>query len=251
MKTSFYFVFWITIYPILGLLNIDFVNRHAFAIALLCVIGINLLIKRLMPNVLKYNAFASTAPIYEDIYTGNVASFKKRFRRDMLLELAGALYFAVMICVIIFGVPNGGMNELVSLIIFAIISVSAFIRCADFISGFFKLKSNPTGDECEVAAMKAYKLDYAAYYEQRKEMTYAEIFPPRPTSYKAFIILSIILAVLSTIFGIFFCWSAIEWIIIGTTMLRGVLAIASILLLYGSLALYYGIKDLISCINAI
>ena len=31
MKTSFYFVLWILIYPILGLFNNDFINNLSFA----------------------------------------------------------------------------------------------------------------------------------------------------------------------------------------------------------------------------
>lgn len=37
MKTSFYFVVWILIYPLLGLFHSGFVNQNAFIIALLAV----------------------------------------------------------------------------------------------------------------------------------------------------------------------------------------------------------------------
>ncbi len=34
MKTSFYFVLWILIYPILGLLNNSFINENSFVVPL-------------------------------------------------------------------------------------------------------------------------------------------------------------------------------------------------------------------------
>lgn len=39
MKTSFYFVLWILIYPILGLFNNSFIDNNAFIVALAIVWG--------------------------------------------------------------------------------------------------------------------------------------------------------------------------------------------------------------------
>ena len=39
MKTSFYFVLWILIYPILGLFNNSFIDNSAFIVAFAIVLG--------------------------------------------------------------------------------------------------------------------------------------------------------------------------------------------------------------------
>lgn len=62
MKTSFYFVIWILIYPLLGLLNIDFINNNSFIIALAVVWGLSWLLNRLIPNILLYEYALRTAP---------------------------------------------------------------------------------------------------------------------------------------------------------------------------------------------
>lgn len=52
MKTSFYFVLWILIYPILGLFNNTVINDNAFIVALAVVWGFSWLLNRIMPETL-------------------------------------------------------------------------------------------------------------------------------------------------------------------------------------------------------
>ena len=63
MKTSFYFVLWILIYPILGLLNNSFIDNNAFIVALAVVWGVSWLLNRIMPNTLTYERALNVAPI--------------------------------------------------------------------------------------------------------------------------------------------------------------------------------------------
>ncbi len=41
MKTSFYFVVWILIYPLLGLLHNSFIDNNSFLVALAAVWGLS------------------------------------------------------------------------------------------------------------------------------------------------------------------------------------------------------------------
>ena len=81
MKTSFFFVLWILIYPILRLFNNSFINNNTFIVALAVVWGLSWLLNRIMPDTITYERASRIAPILEDVYTGNVASFKKRLVR--------------------------------------------------------------------------------------------------------------------------------------------------------------------------
>ena len=76
MKTSFYFVLWILIYPILGLLNISFINNNTFVVALAAVWGISWLLNQTMSKTHTYERASQIAPILEDVYTCNVESFR-------------------------------------------------------------------------------------------------------------------------------------------------------------------------------
>ena len=111
MKTSFYFVLWILIYPILGLFNNGFINNNAFIVALAAVWGLSWLLNRLMPQTLTYERVSQIAPILEDVYTGNVASFGKRLTRESSIELVTAIYFAVTTIVIGIAVFIAGIND--------------------------------------------------------------------------------------------------------------------------------------------
>ncbi len=86
MKTGFYFVLWILIYPILGLLNNSFINNNAFIVALAVVWGLSWLLNRVMPKTLTYEQVTQIAPILEDVYTGNVPSFKKRLSKETTIK---------------------------------------------------------------------------------------------------------------------------------------------------------------------
>lgn len=63
MKTSFYFVLWILIYPILGLFNNRFIDNNAFIVALAIVWGLSWLLNRMMPDTLTYERVSQFAPI--------------------------------------------------------------------------------------------------------------------------------------------------------------------------------------------
>lgn len=87
MKTSFYFVLWILIYPILGLFNNAFIDNNAFIVAIAAVWGLSWLLNRAMPETLTYESASQMAPILEDVYTGNVSAFMKRLSRESNIEI--------------------------------------------------------------------------------------------------------------------------------------------------------------------
>ena len=81
MKTSFYFIVWILIYPLLGLFHNSFINQNAFIVALLAVWGLSWLLNRTMPETLSYERATHTAPLLEYVYTGNIGGFRKHVTR--------------------------------------------------------------------------------------------------------------------------------------------------------------------------
>lgn len=133
MKTSFYFVLWIMIYPILGLFNNSFIDNNAFVVALVAVWGLSWLLNQVMPKTLTYERVTQVAPILEDVYTGNVASFGKRLTRESIIELVTAIYFTlttILICVAVFVV---GINDWIALIVFGLFTFGAINRAITLI----------------------------------------------------------------------------------------------------------------------
>lgn len=242
MKTSFYFVLWILIYPILGLFNKSFINDNAFMMALLSVVVISWLLNQIMPKTIAYERATRTAPIFEDVYTGNVDSFRKRISREMLIETTFAVYFLVTILVALL-LPEFVSNYWLTLGIFGIFAFGAISRCIKLVKAKLQLKSNPTPKQC-MEIVDADGPAYAAYYEERENMSYQDMLPERPAHYRAFQITSFVFAIICAILGLLYVSSGITFMAFEEQSVE--LSAALVMqILYGSLAAYFGIKDMI------
>ena len=167
MKTSFYFVLWILIYPILGLINNEFVNNNAFFLAFVAVWGLSWLLYRLMPKTIAYERASRITPILEDVYTRNVNSFLKRLSSDTLIEIVTAIYFSVTTLVVAITIFIGGVNDWIALIVFGFFTIGAILRSIKLCKARAALHSNPTAVGFMEIATDVYRLDYASYYEAR------------------------------------------------------------------------------------
>lgn len=159
MKTSFYFVLWILIYPILGLFDNSLINNNAFIVALAVVWGLSWFLNRIMPETLSYERASQIAPILEDVYTGDVTSFKKRLSREVNIEVMTSIYFIVTTVVIALAVIKDGVNDCIALAIFGFFTIGAISRSAGLIKAKSQLNDNPTGEQCMEIADETYKLD--------------------------------------------------------------------------------------------
>lgn len=247
MKTSFYFVLWILIYPILGLLHNDFVDNNAFIIALGIVWGLSWLLNQVMPETLTYERASQVAPILEDVYTGNVSAFMKRLSRESDIELVTAIYFVVTTLVIALAVFKLGVDDWISLAIFSFFTIGAVSRSFRLIKAKSMLRHNPTAEQCMEIAQDTYNMDYVSYYNERNDATYAGMLPPKPRHFKVFKVFSTIIAAIALLLGVIYIILGVVIIIAQSSIEAG--AVAGMYFLYGSLAAYFGMKDFVSCIH--
>lgn len=248
MRTSFYFVLWILIYPILGLLDSSMIDNNAFFVALIAVWGISWLLGRLMPETLAYERVSQVAPIFEDVYTGNVGSFKKRLSQNAIVETVTSAYFVVSTVVIGYAVFSAGVNDWIALGVFLLFTFSSISGANKLLNANYKLKDNPNPEQCAEIAEETYKLDYSSYYEDRQNHSYEEMLPPRPKHFKAFQIFSIVMAIVATVLGIIYLSLGIGVML--ASQGAAAKALAGMYFLYGSLATYFGIKDIITIVQA-
>ena len=160
MKTSFYFVLWIIIYPILGLFNNSVIDNNAFIVALVVVWGLSWVLNRAMPNILNYERALQIAPILEDVYTGNVSTFRKRLSREATIETITAVYFVVTIIVIAIAIFKVGVNDWIALAVFGLITFGSISRSITLLKAKSQLNENPTSEQSMEIADETYKLDY-------------------------------------------------------------------------------------------
>lgn len=247
MKTSFYFVLWILIYPILGLFNNSFIDNNAFIVALAIVWGLSWLLNRMMPDTLTYERVSQVAPILEDVYTGNVASFKKRLVRESNIETVTAIYFIVTTIVIALAIFKAGVNDWIALVIFGFFTYGSISRSISLMRAKTALKSNPTPEQCMEIADETYKLDYASYYDAHNGVSYQDMLPAKPRYFTAFKVFSVVIAAIASLLGLLYIILGVLIMLSQTTLEAG--AIAGMYFLYGSLAAYFGVKDFVSCLH--
>lgn len=249
MKTSFYFVLWIIIYPILGLFNNSFIIDNSFVVAIAVVWGLSWLLNRMMPDTLTYERVSQIAPVMENVYTGNVEAFIKRLRTETRIETFTSIYFLVTTAVIAYAVFKAGVNDWIALIVFGFFTFGAISRSISLSKALSSVKSNPTPEQCAETAEEVYKLDYVAYYDGRQSYPYEQMLPPRPRHFKTFQFFSIVLAGICSLLGLLYIVFAAV-VLIGSTSLATD-AVAGMYLLYGSLSAYFGIKDFSSIIQSL
>lgn len=255
MKTSFYFVLWIVLMTIIEVyfshrLSDAGANISPFMLTLFAVIGISILLKNIMPKTIAYEDASQKYPILEDVYTMNVTSFRKRLLRDTIIQCAYAAYFIITTIVIILSFIYTNDISLITLAFFGLFSFSTTHVSLKFIKAYYKLKQNPSSQTCLDIAEYTYDLDYTSYYEEHQDRTYEEVFPPKPRFYSIFRIVSTLFAAGAIIIGIIFMAQCVQDAFF-FGLFTPVLIVVSMKFLYGSFALYFGVKDLISSIYSI
>ena len=249
MKTSFYFVLWIIIFPFLDLFNNDIIAEHSFLVAIAIVWILTWLLNQLMPKTLTYERASQEAPILENLYTGNVSAFIKRLRAETYVETVTAIYLLVTTAVIAYSAFKVGVNDWFALIVFALFAFGAISRSIRLSKALTAVKSNPTPEQCVETADEVYGLDYATYYEDRQTRSYEQMLPERPRHFKLFMIFSTGISVICSLLGVLFILLAVGMMIGSDSLATD--ALAATYLLYGSLAAYFGIKDFASIVQSL
>lgn len=248
MKMSFYFVLWIAIYPLLALLQNPWINQNSFIVALIVVWLVSWWLNKTIPSTLRYEGAATRARIMEDIYTGNIAAFRRRLSRQSIIEFVTATYFGVTLIFVIFSLIHGSdVNDWIALVIFGLFAYGAITKAFSLNKAKWDVVNNPTPEECSRVAMDTYRLNYEAYRMGREGTSYEAMLPPMPRNYRFFQVVSLIIAIVCSVLGIIYLVLAL------TAIIRGRFAVgisAGVMyFLYGSLATYFGIRDMISCIS--
>lgn len=183
----------------------------------------------------------------EDVYTSNVKGFAGKLAVASRIEIVTAIYFAVATAAIIFDFVKNFDNWL-ELIIFGLFAYSVFSHSNRLVKASHDLKMNPTPEECMNIADNIFAMDYASYYNRRQTRTYTEMYLPRPKGMTAFRAISILFALGAAILGIVFIVMSIISMLNYPAFIAG--TFGSMMILYGSLAAYYGIRDTVQSVQS-
>ena len=248
MKTSFYFFLWIIIYPLLGLIHSQWIYQNSFIVALFIIFGLSWILNKNMPETINYERISERVIIFEEVFSGNINSFMKRLSRMVKVEFITALYLGIAFIFVLFSMVRGSAEDWISLIIFGFFAFGAISRSIKLNQAYHNIKQNPTLEECSLVLEDTLRMDFKSYYNIRRNNSLQALLPPEPKYFKVFQIFSLIFAVICAVLGFIYL---ILSIIMLTTNNRGPEAISGGIMyfLYGSLAIYFGIKDTYSCIS--
>ena len=248
MKTSFYFVLWISIYPIISLIPSAGLQQYSFLAALAIVFILSMGLNKMMFNIIRYESICNGTSVMENIYNDNVAAFRKRINRETTVETISAIYFIATTILLLYLTFTTGRGEIVALVVFAFLSIGAYTRAAKLLKASSALRRDSSAEECMTVAYSLYRLDYEQYYNQRNGVDLKSLLPTRPRRYKLFLIISIVIADICALLGIVFVLLAVVDVV---RLGMDALSTAFINILYGTLAIYFGIRDFISSINSL
>lgn len=244
MKTSFYIVLWAIIYTVLHWLNNEFIYNNSFLVALGIDLGLSVLLKGLMPNITAFEQETESLPILEDVFNNNILSFKKRLSRDTNIAVATSLYFIISTVIIVFALFEYRINDWLALILFVFVVYSSVSHNFRFYKSKLQLNKNPVTGVCIEICESIYKLDYREFECDRDHIPYKDMLPSTPRFFKTFKIISIVFAVFAVILGLLFTLVGLSSILGYSLFPSGAVYVGRFI--FGSLAIYFGIKDVIT-----
>lgn len=248
MKSSFYFVLWMLVYPILGLFHNSFVYENSFIIALILVWVITYMINKSIPGIISYDKRTSVLPLFESIYTGNIEYFYRKLSSMTVMSIITALYFIITAVVLFLNFINN-FDDIIAVVIFVFLAYGAMKESVERSTTRRMLKSDPNLENCRKIAENRLGMDYEAYSEIRRDKSYEQLFLPRPKGLLAFQIINLIFSIISAILGLIFIGISILSFFQNFGLKFNIMAINGMYFIYGSLATYYGFIDLISIIK--
>ena len=245
MKTSFYFVLWIMIYPILELTGVAFLRENSFIVALLIVMFVMPhLTKKIFEKDIIYSRNKRVIDYFETIYTNNVAKIKKGLMTNIILNSVVFIYFvSYVVGILVMGVPDA----LLQYVVFGVLSLLAGSWIVKNVSQYMKIKDIVAFDDdnLEYVLTENDRPIYEEYKEKRAMVSYQQLMASLGNGGKALKITSIVFAIICTLLGIMYVYL---WLPLMLFNFNGELIIMA-MVVYASMAVYYGIHDLIESVR--
>lgn len=246
MKTSFYFVIWIIIYPLLDLTHNSLIMQNSFFVALIGVFVLSWILNRTMPGIINYERKSQRFRLVSEIESEDGKTFLKRVSRDGVVETISALYFILTTVLILFSMMKYGQKDWFTLGIFILITVGTVVRSVNLVKAKTLLRENNEKEERMAVASRVYGV---ALNHDLNELSFQSHPPQKPKHYKVFEVFSMIISIIAVLLGIVFIFNALLILFARDSVQAGTLA--GIYFLYGSLAGYYGVRDFVAIVQSL
>lgn len=239
MKTSFYFVLWQLAWLPAILLNIPFLNEYGFFFACIIVFFADRIIRKLLKNQIEYQQMCEVAFIMEMAYNNDYKKYKQQALLQMIVYTVIFVYISFNFIALFTSFSN---VPLIDYILWGAFMILAGISSLWYIRLYLQVRKAGC-----VILDKGLQEIYQSYKDERGTCTYEEMLLPRPKHYKAINTANTIFAILSIVIGLLII--TILYTYRGELNSNAELVEIS-LIIYGALAFYCGIKDLLNTSNS-
>lgn len=244
MKPSFYFVALSLIYPLLGMLNMPFLNKYPIIVGAVLIIGLSWWISKMFPDILLYERGLDMAPLMENVYTGNVEAFVKRLRRDVHEETVAAAYLLISTGGIAYIMFKQETNSWVTLIVLGLISFWSVSHLLKVSRALWAVRENPTPEECAEQIVEIYSVNYELFYKERETSSWQDMLQQAPAHFRGFQIFAMIVAGICALMGLGdLVWMAIKFIAAPAVDFVAAMTMQA---LFGTLAIFFGCRDFVA-----
>lgn len=237
MNVSLYFVLAQLAWLLVDLLNIPFLNACRFTFAGIIVFSAIGIINRFLKNQIEYQQIDAVLPIMEMAYNNDYKKFKRKALLQMVVYTVFFIYMLSLFVALFISFSN---VLLIDYILWGALTILAGISSLRYIRLYLQVRK--TG---YIILDKELQEFYPIYKEERDSCSYyEEMFLPYPKHYKAINTANTLFAILSIVIGL----NTI-------TILYAYRGESNpvddfFMIIYGALASYWGIKDLLSTSNS-
>lgn len=237
MKTSFYFFLWFIVYYLIGLTGSQILIQNDFFVALILVFFISRLDSKLFYKEAQYQANLNRAYIFEIFYSNDAKKMGKIVRQRFLGQTVWAIYCILTVA----GLLALHNTDFVAYVIFGFFGVMSMIASSKLFSQYRDIKDNglPSFEDSQFSDDVE---SYNRYCELRRQFSASELLPHAPSLSKWVNIASIVFAIACIGGGLFYLFLILFEV-------SHINMLFSAMLIWSVLAIFFGIKDLISSIR--
>ena len=237
MKTSFYFFLWFIVYYLIGLTGRQMLIQNDFFVALILVFFISRLDRKLFYKEAQYQAHLNRAYIFEIFYSDNAEKMEKTVRQQFLGQTVWAIYCVLTVA----GLLALHNTDVIAYVIFGFFGVMSMIASSKLFSQYRVIKEDglPSFEDSQFSDDVE---SYDRYCDLRSQYSAAELLPHAPSLSKRVNIALIVFAIACIGGGLFYLFL----ILFEVSQIN---MLFSAMLIWSVLAVFFGVKDLISSIG--
>lgn len=221
------------------LLDIPFLNEYGFFVAFIIVVVVDRIITKLLSNQIEYQQMCEVIFVMEMAYNDDYKKYKRQVLLKMIIFVVIFVY--LLLCFIALFTSFSDV-PLIDYILWGTFMILAGISSLWHIRYYLQVRKAG-----RITLDQELQEIYQSYKEERTTSTYEEMLLPRPKYYQAINAANTFFAMLSLVIGLLLI--TVLYVYRGEfNPDAGLAEISSTI--YGALAAYWGIKDLLNTSNS-